>query len=112
MGGYIVPGERGVRSSGGMWSRGYVVQGVCSSGGGTGFQEGVVWSGGRQSAQGAGFARGVVVPCDLSHHAFDVTCMLPPHQLRLTSSAAAYIVLVGHVTCKACWDIPPHEQNS
>ena len=21
------------------------------------------------------------VPCDLSHHAFDVTCMLPPHQL-------------------------------
>ena len=33
------------------------------------------------------------VPCDLSHHAFDVTCMLPPHQLRLDTSAAAYIVL-------------------
>ena len=37
-------------------------------------------------------------PCDLSHHAFDVTCMLPPHQLRPTNSAAPYIVLVGHVT--------------
>ena len=34
------------------------------------------------------------VPCDLSHHAFDVTCMLPPHQLRATNSAAAYIVVV------------------
>ena len=42
------------------------------------------------------------VPCDLCHHAFDVTCMLPPHQLRPTNSAAAYILLVGHVTCKAC----------
>ena len=44
------------------------------------------------------------VPCGLSHHAFDVTCMLPPHQLRPSNSAAAYIQLVGHVTCKACWD--------
>ena len=34
------------------------------------------------------------VPCDLSHHAFDVTCMLPPHQMRPTNSTAAYIVLV------------------
>ena len=40
---------------------------------------------------------GVCVPCDLSHHAFDVTCMLPPHQLRLITCAAAYIVF-GHVT--------------
>ena len=47
------------------------------------------------------------VPCDLSHHAFDVKCMLPPHQLRPTNSAAAYIVLVGHVTCKASWDTHP-----
>ena len=47
------------------------------------------------------------VPCDLSHHAFDVTCMLPPHQLRPSNNAAAYILLVGHVTCKACWDTPP-----
>ena len=47
------------------------------------------------------------VPCDLSHHAFDVTCMLPPHQLRPTNSAAAYILLVGHVTCKAWWDTTP-----
>ena len=55
------------------------------------------------------------VPCDLSHHAFDVTCMLPPHQLRPTNSAAAYILPVGHLTCKACWDTtppPPRGQNS
>ena len=37
------------------------------------------------------------VPCDLSHHAFDVTCILSPHQLRASSYAPAYI-LVGHVT--------------
>ena len=43
------------------------------------------------------------VPCDLSHHAFDVTCMLSCHQLRLITSAAAYIVF-GHVTCGACWN--------
>ena len=46
------------------------------------------------------------VPCDLSHHAFDVTCMLPSHQLRLITSAAAYIVF-GHVTCGACRDTTP-----
>ena len=40
--------------------------------------------------QGGLPARGV--PCDLSHHAFDVACMLPPHQLRPTNCAAAYIV--------------------
>ena len=34
------------------------------------------------------------VPCDLSHNAFDVTCMLSLHQLRLNSNAASYIVLV------------------
>ena len=28
------------------------------------------------------------VPCDLSHHAFDVTCMLPPHQLRLNTQCS------------------------
>ena len=38
------------------------------------------------------------VPCYLSHHTFDVTCMLPPHQLRPSNSAAAYVLLVGHVT--------------
>ena len=32
------------------------------------------------------------VPCDLSHHAFDVTCMLPPDQLSVSTSAAPYIV--------------------
>ena len=30
--------------------------------------------------------------CDLSHHAFDVTCMLPPHQLSGSTCAAPYIV--------------------
>ena len=34
------------------------------------------------------------VPCDISHHAFDVTCMLSLLQLRLKSNAAAYIVVV------------------
>ena len=46
------------------------------------------------------------VPCDLSNHAFDVTCMLPPHQLRHTNCAPAYI-LPGHVTCNASWDTHP-----
>ena len=32
-------------------------------------------------------------PCDLSQHAFELTCLLPPHQLRLNTSAAAYILL-------------------
>ena len=80
---------------------------------------GGVWLGGMESAQGEVSAWGSLpggvsaqwgVPCDLSHHAFGVTCMLPPHQLRPSDSAAAYILLVGHVTCKACWDTPhlPH----
>ena len=56
------------------------------------------------SAQGMSAWGGV--PCDLSHHAFDVTCMLSPHQLRVSNNAAAYILLVAHVTCKSCWDTP------
>ena len=32
------------------------------------------------------------VSCDLSHHAFDVTCMLPLHQLSVSTCAAPYIV--------------------
>ena len=46
------------------------------------------------------------VSCDLSHHAFDVTCMLPPNQLSVSTSAAAYIVwprcMLGYT---------PHEHN-
>ena len=34
------------------------------------------------------------VPCDLSHHALDITCLLSLLQLRLKSNAGAYIVLV------------------
>ena len=86
-------------------------RGVCLEGisPGRGFlpREGV-------SAQGGGFLPGGVcpaggvclgsvclwgvcsggVPCDLSHHAFDVTRILFLLQLRLKSNAAAYIVLV------------------
>ena len=84
-------------------------RGVCSQG--VSAPAGCLLPGG--SAWGGGVVWGIVcswgVPCDLSDHAFDVTCMLPPHQLRPTSRAAAYILLVGHVTCKA----PPLcEQNS
>ena len=42
------------------------------------------------------------VPCDLSRNAFDVMYMLSLHQLRLITSTAAYIVLLGHVTCDVC----------
>ena len=57
------------------------------------------------------------VPCNLSHNAFHVTCMLS-QQLRVNTNAAAYMVLVGLATCDwsiTCWDTPPppttHEQN-
>ena len=61
---------------------------------------GCAWlPGGTHGCQGVCMvARGGGVPCDLSHHAFDVTCILSPHQLRASSYAPAYI-LVGHVTC-------------
>ena len=77
---------RGVLHLGGSPSRGVLHWGVLYLGG---------------SPSGGG------VPCDISHHAFDVTCMLPPHQLRHINSAPAYILLPGHVTCKACWDTHP-----
>ena len=48
---------------------------------------------------GGGVVQGVLLPSDLSHHAFDVTCLLSLHQLRMNTSEAAYIVLLGHVTC-------------
>ena len=57
-----------------------------------------IWEGGFSTWGGS--------PCDLSYHAFDVTCMLPLHQLRHTNYAPAYI-LPGHVTCNASWDTPP-----
>ena len=54
---------------------------------------------GKRGCRGACMvAAGGGVPCDLSHHAFDVTCILSPHQLRASSYAPAYI-LVTHVTC-------------
>ena len=67
---------------------------------------GCMWlPGGCMVARGHVWLLGGCVQCDLSHHAFDVTCMLPPHQLRLIPSAAAYIVF-GHVTMHA----PPVER--
>ena len=84
-------------------SRGVSVQGMPAQGGclprGV-FALGGVCLGGGACPCGC-LPRGV--PRDLSHHAFDVTCMLSCHQLRLITSAAVYIVF-GHVTCGACLD--------
>ena len=74
---------------------GSALGGICSQGSALGgcLLMGGVWSQeGCVSAPGGGLLWGI--PCDLSHHGFDLTCMLPPHQLRPTNSAAAYIVLV------------------
>ena len=57
------------------------------------------------SAQERGVCSGGV-SCDQSHNTFDVTHMLSQHQLKVNIHAAVYIVLVGHVTCDACWDTP------
>ena len=56
--------------------------GVCPVG--VSAREGGVCPGGCVSAKGG-------VPCDLSHHAFDVTCMLSQHQVSVNTNAAAYI---------------------
>ena len=75
--------------------------------------QGGAWSHGGCLVLGGAWYRGLwsLVPWGCTmwpiHHAFDVTCMLPPHQLRPTNSPAAYILLVGHVTYKACWDTIP-----
>ena len=102
-GGFSIPG--GCSPLGGSPSQGGVLHlGVLHLGG---FLHlgGVLHRGG--SPPGGSPSRGCVcVPCDLSHHAFDVTCMLPPHQLRHTNFAPAYI-LPGHVTCNASWDTHP-----
>ena len=92
-GGVPAPGCVPAKGWGCLVLGGVCSQGVSATGGGCLLLEGV-------SAPG-------VVPCGLSCHAFDVTCMLPPHQLRHINSAPAYILLPGHVTCKACWDTPP-----
>ena len=47
------------------------------------------------------------VPCDLSHHTFDVTCMLPPHQLRHINSAPA----AWSCDLQGMLGYPPCEQN-
>ena len=73
---------------GGVSAKGGCLPGGCLPGGCV--CQGGVCQGG--VCQG-GVCQGGCVPCDLSHHAFHVTCMLPPHQLRLNTSAAAYILL-------------------
>ena len=45
-----------------------------------------------------GYLSGGGVPCDVYHNAFYVTCLLSLHQLRFNTNAAAYIVLLSHVT--------------
>ena len=65
-------------------------------------------SAGRVSARG-GLPWGCLpggVPCDLSHNAFDVICMMSFHQLRLITSITAYIAF-GHMTCDTRWDTHP-----
>ena len=92
-------GGRAWQEGGRAWWGACVAGGACvAEGGGRAWQGGRVWWG-ACVAGGHAWQGGRAWPCDLSHHAFDVTCMLPPHQLRPTNSAAPYIVLVGHVTC-------------
>ena len=82
-GGVLHPG-RGVLhpggcspSRGGSPSGGLSITGVGGAlhhrGGGGSPSRGVLHPGGLSIWGG--------VPCDISHHAFNVTCMLPPHQL-------------------------------
>ena len=108
-----LPGGACVVVGGHAWLRGvYVVvggvcgcQGACMVAGGWGacvVAGGHAWLPGGCGCRGHAWLGGMHgcqwgVPCDLSHHAFDVTCMLSPHQLRASSYAPAYI-LVGHVT--------------
>ena len=102
----------------GCWGHAWLL-GVCMVAGGMCGCRGVcVVAGGMCGYWGCGWLWGGMhgcwvgsVPCDPSHHAFDVTCMLPPHQLRHINSAPAYILLPGHVTCKACWDTHPSPVN-
>ena len=87
-GGCTCPGE-------GVPVRGVPAWGVCPGGSGRGVP---AWG-----VPAGGVCLGGV-PCDLSHHAFDVTCILPPHQLRLNTSAAAYILLAH---CMLGYHHPP-----
>ena len=101
-GGSPSPGSlsRGVLHPGGLLHRGGLHPGGFSIPGG-------VLHPGRGGSPPGGVSILGGVPCDISHHAFDVTCLLPPHQLRHINSAPAYILLPGHLTCKACWDTHP-----
>ena len=88
----------GVPARGYLPGRGVPAQGdTCPGGGctclGGTCREGACWGVPAQGVPAWGVpAWGRGVSCDLSHHAFDVTCMLPPLQLSVSTSAAAYIV--------------------
>ena len=89
----------GLHAGGVLHAGGFSIEGGFSMQGGGILHPGGVLHAGGFSIQGGVLHPGGVspsrgVPCDLSHHAFDVTCMLSPHQLRPTNSAAAYIVVV------------------
>ena len=88
------PSRGGSPSGGALHPGGVLHPGGSPSGGSP--SRGALHLGGSQvgGAGGGGFSIQGGVPYDLSHHAFDVTCMLPAHQLRPTNSAAAYILLV------------------
>ena len=109
--------QGGFSIQGGSPSRGVLHQGGFSIQGGVLYPRGGSLSKGGFSIRGGPHpggspSRGVLhpggVPCDLSHHAFDVTCMLPPHQLRLNTNAAPYILLAH---CMLGYHPPPCEQN-
>ena len=51
------------------------------------------------------FAQGGVCPAGC-HVTYPIIHLLSLHQLRLITSAGAYIVF-GHMTCDACWKHPP-----
>ena len=96
-----MPTARTLTVHGGCLPRGVSAGGMgWVSAWGVSAQGGVCWG---VSAWGWGVCPGGV-PCNLSHDAFDVSCMLPPHQLRLNTSAAAYIVLAH---CMMGYTSPP-----
>ena len=88
--------SQGVSIQGGFYTRGvFSSQRVFSSQGGL-HPGGGFYTQGGLDCRGALHLGGFSIPggmsCDLSHHAFHVTCMLPPHQLSGSTCAAPYIV--------------------
>ena len=92
-------GEGVCMARGHAWmGEGYVWQrrGSCMAGGGVCMEGGYAWQGACMHGGGV-CGRGPCmpggVPCDLSHNAFDVTCMLSHYQLRVNTNAATCMLL-------------------